>query len=155
MNTKMRLEALATAYREGVEPPEWAKLGASQPLNNLNLNNKLNLKPTGVSSSLSRCQNLNNLKALPEKKRSGVPRIQLWTDATLRRALEWGFDEAMLQVCIREYGEYTVKGEINRIYQIPDGYFKPKYGPIPGQRGKLFNVEMQKRRRINAEKEAL
>ena len=58
--------------------------------------------------------------------------------------MAWGVEEWLLQVCIRDYGLYTVKGQINRIYQMPDGYFKPQYGPINTQRGRIFNKEMQK-----------
>lgn len=123
-----------------------------QALNNLNF--KL-ARSTGVGSDpgnhapddpgfSQKGSNLNNLKASPEKKRGGVPRIQLFTDETLKKAIIWGVEEWLIQVCIRDYGEYTIKGQINRIHQIPDAYFKPQYGPIPQQRGRLFNKEMQK-----------
>jgi hypothetical protein len=112
-----------------------------QALNNLNLNKNYNLNQGEDRSSSANSSNLNNLK--PEK-RGGVPRLKLYTDETLKKAMAWGVEEWLVQVCIRDYGEYTVKGQINRIYQLPEGYFKPKYGPIPAQRGKLFNREMQK-----------
>jgi hypothetical protein len=58
--------------------------------------------------------------------------------------MSWGVQEWLIQVCIRDYGIYKVKAAINRLYNLPEGYFKPKYGPINTQRGKLFNTEMQK-----------
>jgi hypothetical protein len=124
---------------------------APRALNNLNLA-KLGDPDLGdpdqsapvVSSYSPNSSDLNNLKSEPEKKRGGVPRLQLYTDATLKKTMEWGVEEWLVQVCIRDYGEYVVKGQINRIHQIPEGYFKPQYGPIPQQRGRLFNREMQK-----------
>ena len=70
--------------------------------------------------------------------------MELYTDEILKKVMAWGVEEWLVQVCIRDYGLYTVKGQINRIHQIPDGYFKPQYGPIAQQRGRLFNREMQK-----------
>jgi hypothetical protein len=117
-----------------------AKLKNNTPraLNNLNLTPGVEFKAVKAGSSPPNGANLNNLK------RGGVPRLQLYTDATLKKVMEWGVEEWLVQVCIRDYGEYTVKGQINRIHQIPEGYFKPQYGPIPQQRGRLFNREMQK-----------
>lgn len=114
------------------------------PLKNLNYKKPTNLSSPEDHGSSSKQSNLKNLKASEPKKRGGVPRLKLYTDETLKKALAWGVEEWLVQVCIREYGEYTVKGQINRIHQIPEGYFKPKYGAIPTQRGRLFNLEMQK-----------
>jgi hypothetical protein len=108
------------------------------PLNNLNSSSGCNLKPTGEIQPT----NLNNLK--------GVPRLQLYTDPALQKAMDWGVEEWLVQICIRDYGLYIVKSQINRIYQIPDSYFKPHYGPIPQQRGRIFNKEMQKLNEANS-----
>lgn len=122
------------------------------PLNNLNFklarstgnsSDQASSAPEDPGSSLKN-SNLNNLKVSPEKKWGGVPRLQLFQDETLKKAIAWGVEEWLIQVSIREYGEYVVKGQINRIHQIPEAYFKPQYGPIPTQRGRLFNKEMQK-----------
>ena len=126
---------------------------AERALNNLNLNNnQVNLNGRDSSkqatsqsvtgSSSQKNFNLNNLKA--EQKRGGVPRLTLYTDEVFKKALSWGVEEWLLQVSIREYGEYTVKGQINRIHCIPNGYFKPQYGDVNTQRGRIFNKEMQK-----------
>jgi hypothetical protein len=120
-------------------------LQGKKALNNLNSSKLEEFNAPQADRSPQTGSNLNNLKRQqPAKRRGGVPRLQLYTDPTLKRAMDWGVEEWLVQVCIRDYGEYTVKGQINRIYQIPDGYFKPQYGPIPGQRGRLFNREMQK-----------
>ena len=116
----------------------------NRALNNLNSRSSSEFNTPQASSDLSSSSNLNYLKAEPEKKRGGVPRLKLYTDETLKKAMAWGVEEWLLQVCIRDYGEYTVKGQINRIYQMPDGYFKPQYGPLDQQRGRIFNREMQK-----------
>lgn len=108
----------------------------------INLNNKAIVEfksPEDTGSSPTK-PNLNNLK------RGGVPRLRLYTDPALQKAIAWGVEEWLIQVSIREYGEYAVKAQINRLHQIPEGYFKPQYGPVPQQRGRLFNREMQKLR---------
>jgi len=118
------------------------KTHQNRALNNLNLKSSSEFNPPIASSDNAKQPNLNNLK--PHEKRGGLPRLQLYTDETLKKAMAWGVKEWLLQVCIRDYGLYTVKAQINRIYQMPDGYFKPQYGPIDQQRGRIFNKEMQK-----------
>lgn len=152
MNGRDAVRAAIEAARAGVEAPKIFQTGA---LNNLNLKNNNNLAGSDPGSLALNRVNLNNLKQRDEKKstqakRGGVPRLELYTDETWKKALAWGVEEWLLQVCIREYGAYTVKGQINRIHQIPDGYFKPQYGPIHQQRGRLFNKEMQKMKAARA-----
>jgi len=147
MDSRQKIAALIDAQKNGTEPPAWARMGSgvipsSSPLNNLNSKASNQFKSPEDSSSYSNLTNLNNLR--PEQVSKGIARIELYTDETLKKALVWGVEEWLLQVCIRDYGLYTVKAQINRIYQMPDGYFKPKYGPIPQQRGRIFNKEMQK-----------
>lgn len=115
------------------------------PLNNLNFNSRsteVATTPAGGVNTIPNSSNLNNLK--PHEKRGGVPRLELYRDESLKKAMAWGVEEWLVQVCIRDYGLHTIKGQINRIYQMPDGYFKPQYGPIDKQRGRIFNKEMQK-----------
>ncbi len=141
MNSKQKLEAVIAAQKAGEALPQFwtAPQTTNRPLNNLNSQSSSKFKPSLVDRySSSTPTNLNVLKA------KGVPRLELYTDEILKKAMGWGVEEWLVQVCIRDYGIYTVKGQINRIYNIPDGYFKPKYGPIPNQRGRLFNTEMQK-----------
>jgi len=143
--TRQKIEALALAERTGTKAPEWAKLGANiqnRALNNLNIKSGFEFKSLEYSRNFSNLINLNNLR--PEQESKGIARIEPYTDETLKKAISWGVEEWLVQVCIREYGIYTVKAQINRIYQLPDGYFKPKYGPIAQQRGRIFNKEMQK-----------
>jgi|GEM_PF-2000655 len=147
MDPRQKIAALIDAQKNGTEPPAWARMGsgintASKPLNNLNIKSSFEFKPLEDSSSYSNLTNLNNLKGSTTGK--GIPRLELYTDEILKKAISWGVEEWLLQVCIRDYGIYTVKAQINRIYQMPDGYFKPQYGPIPQQRGRIFNKEMQK-----------
>jgi hypothetical protein len=110
----------------------------NRALNNLNSSNNYNLNPNRDIKLQAEPKNLNGLKG------KGVSRIELYTDEALKKAMSWGVEEWLVQVCIRDYGLHTVKGQINRIYQLPDGYFKPQYGPINTQRGRIFNKEMQK-----------
>jgi hypothetical protein len=141
MDTRQKLAALTAAVREGREIPAEAMLGAAiAPLNNLNYNSGESLTPSRDIKLNPQSVNLNNLKG------QGVPRVELYTDEALKKAMAWGVQEWLVQVCIRDYGLHIVKGVINRIYSLPEGYFKPKYGPIPQQRGRLFNTEMKKLR---------
>lgn len=119
-----------------------------QALNNLNFNisgstgfTRHDPTPEDPGHS-SKSSDLNNLK-LHEKK-GGVPRRQLYEDPALSKAMSWGVEEWLVQVCIRDYGIDAVKRAINKIYTLPQGYFKPQYGPIPQQCGRIFNKEMQK-----------
>jgi hypothetical protein len=132
------MHPLDARLKRAHEVEEKLKNGTPRALNNLNYKSSPEFNTPQAGSDPSSSSNLNNLK------RGGVPRLQLYTDATLKKAMEWGVEEWLVQVCIRDYGEYAVKGQINRIHQIPEGYFKPQYGPIPQQRGRLFNKEMQK-----------
>lgn len=152
MNTRQKLAAVLAAKKEGRELPELWAAQSPQVLNNLNYISGSTVEttqPSGVVSSPN-SSNLNNLKAQPEKKRGGVPRLELYTDEALKKAMAWGVEEWLVQVCIRDYGLYKVKAQINRIYQLPEGYFKPQYGPIDKQRGRIFNMEMQKLRKAKA-----
>lgn len=127
----------ARCYQQAMEKcPESFDI-ENQDLNNLNLNKRslVSLRDLGNSNDLD---NLNNLKAV------GIPRVELFTDDAFVRALEWGFDEAMLQLCIGTYGKLKVKGLIHKISKLPELYFKPQYGPVPKQRGKLLNHELGK-----------
>jgi len=147
MDSRQKIAALIDAQKNGTEPPTWARMGSgvtssSSPLNNLNSKVSDQFKSLEDGSYYSNLTNLNKLKSAATGK--GVPRLELYTDEILKKAISWGVEEWLLQVCIRDYGLYTVKAQINRIYQMPDGYFKPKYGPIPQQRGRIFNKEMQK-----------
>jgi len=144
MDSRQKIEALCAAAREGKPLPEWAKLQSQRALNNLNSKSSVEFNPIEDKRSLPKQSNLNHLKAEQGKKQKGVPRLELYTDEILKKAMSWGVEEWLLQVCIRDYGLYTVKSQINRIYSMPEGYFKPKYGPIPQQRGRIFNKEMQK-----------
>ena len=117
-----------------------AQTHTQTPLNNLNSRVENNLNPNSNLKLQSQPENLNSLKG------KGVPRLELYTDETFKKALSWEVKEWFLQVCIRDYGEYAVKGAINRIYNLPDGYFQQKYGPINQQRGRLLNAEMKKLR---------
>lgn len=141
MRSKQAVNAAIEAARRG----ELAKIFSGEALNNLNLaSSRKNQPARDGAPSVQTAENLNNLKRPDGKPRGGVPRLTLYTDETFKKAMSWGIEEWLVQVCIRDYGEYKVRATINRIYQIPDGYFKPQYGPIPGQRGRLFNKEMQK-----------
>jgi len=140
MNAKQAVSAAIQAAQEGRE----ANVFGKRALNNLNLKSSPEFNTPQAGSDLPNSSNLNNLNGASEKKRGGVPRLMLYTDETLKKAMEWGVEEWLVQICIRDYGLYTVKAQINRIYQIPQTYFKPHYGPIPQQRGRLFNKEMQK-----------
>lgn len=142
MNTRQKLAALTAAVREGREIPAEVALGSGikTPLNNLNSRVENNLNPSSNLKLQSQPKNLNGLKG------KGIPRLELYTDETFKKALGWEVKEWFLQVCIKDYGVYAVKGAINRIYNLPDGYFQPKYGPINQQRGRLLNTEMQKLR---------
>lgn len=143
MNTRQKIAALIDAHKNGTEPPVWAGLSSmSKPLNNLNIKARSQFNPMIDTRRQLNFSDLNNLKSPAGKK--GVPRLELYTDEALKKAIGWGVEEWLLQVCIQEYGIYAVKAQINRIYQIPEGYFKPKYGPIAQQRGRIFNKEMQK-----------
>jgi hypothetical protein len=147
MDTRQKLAALTAAVREGREIPAEVRLCNSiTPLNNLNSSVDNNLNPTGKFKLQSEPENLNDLK------RKGVQRLELYTDEAFKKALSWGVEEWLVQVCIRDYGIYTVKGQINRIHQIPEGYFKPHYGPVHTQRGRLFNTEMQRLKQSKAAK---
>lgn len=144
MDTRQKLAALIAAQKDGREIPADIAMGGIKtpaPLNNLNYisgDNLSNLTPSKEIKLNTQPVNLNNLKG------KGVPRVELYTDEALKKAMIWGVQEWLVQVCIRDYGLHIVKGIINRIYNLPEGYFKPQYGPIPQQRGKLFNNEMQK-----------
>lgn len=140
MNSRQKIEALSAALKAGQELPNLWNI-QSKPLNNLNSSSGDNLTPNRAFKLQAEHSDLNNLK------RGGVPRQELYTDETLKKAMSWGVQEWLVQVCIRDYGIYKVKAAINRLYNLPEGYFKPKYGPISTQRGKLFNTEMQKLRR--------
>ena len=121
---------------------ELANQPYESPLNNLNYkkaSDSLSSQALDGSSSQENL-NLNNLK------RGGVPRLELYKDPALKKAMEWEVEEWLVQICIRDYGLATVKAQIARIFGIPDGYFKPKYGPLNAQRGRIFNKEMQKLR---------
>lgn len=109
----------------------------SRALNNLKLN-KRSLTPTRDPGNSNDLDNLNILKA------PGIPRAELFKDETLVKAIEWGFDEAMLQLCIGLYGKHSIKGIINKLNKLPEVYFKPQYGPVPQQRGRLLNCELKK-----------
>ena len=141
MNSKQKLEAVIAAQKAGKPLPDhWTTpKTTNRPLNHLNSQSSSKFKPSLVDRYSSPTPtNLNDLNP------KGVSRLELYTNETLKKAMAWGVEEWLVQVCIRDYGIHTVKGQINRIYNIPDGYFKPKYGPIPSQRGRLFNTEMQK-----------
>jgi DnaA N-terminal domain len=148
---KRYIDPISEAAREVFACPVRVKIRVGSLLNNLNNKYKFTGEIVDLTSfnggSLElENKNLNNLKPKNAKNRSGVSRRELWDDGCWRKALDWGFDEAMLQYCIAEYGSYVIKGQINRIHQIPEGYFRPKYGPINQQRGRLLNKEMQKLR---------
>lgn len=140
MNAKQAVNAAIQAARTGKE----ANIFKTGALNNLNYKSQAKFNTPQADLDPPSGSNLNNLKGESEKKRVGVPRMELYTDEILKKVMAWGVEEWLVQVCIRDYGLYTVKGQINRIHQIPDGYFKPQYGPIAQQRGRLFNREMQK-----------
>ncbi len=117
--------------------------------------NRKNIKNQDLNYLNSRsCEETNkknntDLNYLNTRERK-ISRFELWSDKVLQRALEWGFDERVLRICIQEYGEDLVKYHINRIHALPDGYFQARYGPVAQQRGKCFNMEMQKLRRKKA-----
>jgi hypothetical protein len=117
-----------------------SQIHTQNPLNNLNSSFENNLNPNSNIKLERQQENLNNLKG------KGVPRLELYTDEAFKKAMAWGVQEWLLQVCIRDYGIYNVKATINRIYNLPEGYFKPQYGPVNTQRGRIFNKEMQKLR---------
>ena len=79
-----------------------------------------------------------------KREEEKISRRDLYADPAYRQALDWGVAEWLIHVCVRDYGRNKVRGEIFRISKYPDGYFKPQYGPVNQQRGKIFNVEMRK-----------
>src|SRR5205085_8577221 len=100
------------------------QIHTQNPLNNLNSSFENNLNPSSNLKLEKQKENLNNLKG------KGIPRLELYTDETFKKAMAWGVQEWLIQVCIRDYGIYAVKGALNRIYNLPEGYFKSQYGPV-------------------------
>lgn len=101
-----------------------------------NINNNINQEEKLVNN-INRTRDYHGLKA------------KVHSDPVFCLLQDWGVGAPFIYAAVRDLGEVRVKEVAQRIAKLRDGYFR-QGSPIPQQRGRIFNKEMQKLREARA-----
>ena len=118
---------------------ETSKSEALYKESKINIINNINLEESLV----------NNIKTINTARDYSGLKAKVNSDPVFVMLQDWGVGAPFIYAAARDFGESRVKESAQRIAKLREGYFRQGF-PIPQQRGRIFNKEMQKLREAKA-----